>query len=230
MNLHQPTDAPKVPGPVETILSEVPDSTQPVVLLVRHSDRPALTAGDVGVKVPLTDPGRERAHRLGELLGDRLVSLHSSYMVRCQQTAQCMRSGAGQPNLPIAQEPLIGGHKAHVTHKESAVASLQEQGILNVIDLLCTDNPPAGFGDPKTLTWQLVSRMLQAAGEEPGVHAFTTHDSTVVITLSHLLNAAATRSMWPVFLEGAFLWRTADRLHIAYRDVRTSLSAQAITG
>ena len=71
-------------------------STERVYLLVRHAERPHITAADAdyGAHVGLTDAGRERAVALGKMFppeGDAVY--YSSPVGRCMDTAKCIAEG-----------------------------------------------------------------------------------------------------------------------------------------
>ena len=64
-------------------------TTAPRVLLIRHSDRPVLSAGDSGFDLALTDAGRARAGALGPKLAGAERWAVSSPLRRCVETAEC---------------------------------------------------------------------------------------------------------------------------------------------
>jgi hypothetical protein len=60
--------------------------------------------------------------------------------------------------------------------------------------------------------------MLSAIREQPGIHAFSTHDSLVTATVAHLLEVPLGPEAWPYYLEAAFFWEEDGVVWTAYRD------------
>src|SRR5512137_2149319 len=95
-----------IPPSVLRHLERIP-ADRPVVLLLRHSVRDDLPDNDAGYAMPITDVGRRLAIELGERLRGRLRTLHASSFLRCLQTAEALRKGAGV-ELTIVPDKLIG--------------------------------------------------------------------------------------------------------------------------
>ncbi|MBR2308743.1 MAG: histidine phosphatase family protein [Fibrobacter sp.] len=84
-------------------------STERVYLLVRHAERPHITAADAdyGAHVGLTAAGRERAVALGKMFppeGDAVY--YSSPVGRCMDTAKCIAEGRALGFISAHKEPL----------------------------------------------------------------------------------------------------------------------------
>lgn len=191
---------------------------EPVVLLLRHSVRTPLPPEDVGYTLPITDVGAELGRELGRLLGHRLRSLRSSPLVRCTQTAEVLRSGAGA-DIPILMDRRLGDPGVYVIDEQLAWTQWQTLGHEGVMRHLVSSNHALpGMARPDKAARLLVDHMLTSTEGTPGVHVFVTHDSLVTATAAQLLGRALGPESWPSYLEGAFFWRTEDGLHVAYRD------------
>ena len=102
----------EIPTSVLRNLERIPVDL-PVVLLLRHSVRDEIPPGETGNEVPITDVGKDIALKLGQKLGARLKSLHSSPLPRCVQTAEALRLGSGV-DARIAESRLLGDPGVYV--------------------------------------------------------------------------------------------------------------------
>lgn len=192
---------------------------RPVALLLRHSTRGPIPAGEAGGEVPLTEMGWDNARRLGRDLGARLRSLHSSPVRRCIQTANALREGANV-DLNITVSRLLGDPGVYVLDGDLAWNNWERLGHEEVMrHFVSEDDALPGMARPNEAAWLLLRHMLSVAGDSNGLHVFVTHDSVVMATVSRLQGTQHGPSDWPHFLEGAFFWRNGDLVHIAYKEV-----------
>lgn len=207
----------QVPPSVLRHLDRIPRD-RPVALLLRHSVREDLPAGEAGRILPITAIGRRLACQLGEALRGRLITLRSSPLVRCVQTAEALRQGAGAP-LAVVPDHLLGDPGAYVLDDRRAWENWEARGHEGVMaHLVSSSDALPGMARPDEAARFLVLHMLAVAGQAPGVHVFVTHDSLVTATAARLLHRPLGTSDWPHYLEGAFFWRAADGLHTVYRE------------
>lgn len=196
---------------------EVMPKEVPAVLLLRHSVRNALPPGEAGNAEPITDEGKVLAVRLGETLRPRLRRLHTSPVLRCVQTAECMKEGAAT-NHSIVLDRLLGDPGAYVVDGHVAWSNWKRLGHGGVMrHLVNSSEALPGMARPDEAARRLANHTLDIAGDEPGLHVFVTHDFLVLATVARLWGKAMGTAEWPWFLEGAFLWRTAEGICIAYR-------------
>ncbi len=208
-----------IPASVLRWLDESPRD-RPVVILLRHSVRPCLAPDDAGYSLPLTEDGVRLATDLGRRLGDRLRTLHASPLLRCVQTAEAMRAGAGV-NLTVTTDRLLGDPGVFVHDGHLAWRNWQSMGHEGVMSHLVSDDAALpGMASPAPAARFLVHHMLAHAGDRVGVHVFVTHDSLVTAAAARLFDEPLGRDAWPMYLEGALFWREGDALHAAYRDTR----------
>jgi|JI10StandDraft_1071094.scaffolds.fasta_scaffold00495_4 broad specificity phosphatase PhoE len=237
---------PSGPGPRSAIEWVIPPSTsqwldavpadRPVAMLIRHSVRDHLPAGDAGYGLPLTDTGHRLALALGERLRGRLRAVHASPLLRTMQTASCLAKGAGLPGPPRL-DTLLGDPGVFVVDGRAG-DTWRRLGHEEVMRNLVEEREPLpGCASAEPAARFLVHHMLAAMGGVPGVHAFATHDSLVTATAARLLGEPLAMSSWPWYLEAAFFWEEDGKVHCAYRDwhgTRASpvvgLSAEDVTG
>jgi len=200
---------------------------RPVALLLRHAERPAITPGEHGTDLALTDHGRRTAELLGATLGPRILSLSTSPVRRCRETAEAIRRGA-KLNLDITPDRLLGDPGVFVSDPDLAWTHWQTLGHEAVVEHLAhADQPLPGLAHAADAAHQLAQHLLHALHTSPpglhGLHIFVTHDAILYPTVSRIMHA--TYHPWPVFLEAAALWQEAGSA-IAYSQDSTHLSKE----
>jgi broad specificity phosphatase PhoE len=192
---------------------------QPVALLLRHSVRDDLPPGEAGNHVPITEIGRQLANELGERIGKRLCTLHTSPLIRCVQTAEALAYGAGS-DAPIVRDTLLGDPGVFVIDGQRAWINWENLGHEAVMrHLVSSDDALPGMARPDPAARFLVHHMLSVAGNQAGLHLFVTHDSLVTATAARLLKTPLGPDDWPWYLEGVFFWRTNAGVQTAYRNL-----------
>lgn len=191
---------------------------RPVALLMRHSVRDPLPVGDAGNDVPITGLGRRLAVEVGQLFGQRLRTLHTSPLVRCVQTAEALRQGAGVA-VDIVCDRLLGDPGIYVVDGESAWRHWERLGHEGVMEhLVGGEGALRGMANPPRAARFLVQHMLRSTADAPGIHVFVTHDSLVTATAARLLNAKLGPDDWPWYLQAAFFWPDRGGVCVAYQD------------
>ena len=137
-------------------------STERMYLLVRHAERPHITAADAdyGAHVGLTAAGRERAVALGKMFppeGDAVY--YSSPVGRCMDTAKCIAEGralagccgesqgtgcAPGTSLPDITPLAVLGH-LYVKDYPSYLDVLNERFYQNICSWIDSDDHPAFY-------------------------------------------------------------------------------------
>ncbi len=200
-------------------LAEIPTDT-PVAMLMRHSARPPIPKGEVGMDLPITEQGRLLALQFGAALGTRLRRLHTSPVLRCVQTADALAEGAGSKTAPV-HDTMLGEPGAFVLDGHAAWDNWLRLGHEGVMaHLVSADTALPGMAEPEKAARQLTRHMLEVAGHEPGLHVFVTHDLLVTATASRALGVPLGREDWPPYLEAGFFWRSSCDVEAAYRSIR----------
>ncbi len=198
----------------------------PVALIVRHSIRGEIPAGQTGNDVPLTPEGRQMAETLGVAVGSRLASISSSPIRRCMQTAEGILAGAGH-SLEVSASRLLGDPGAFIEDGEAAWPNFLALGTKGVMmHLALADNALPGMRNPKAAATLLLESMM-AKCTEPGLHLFVTHDVILAGIAGQLLQGVKAEEDLPGFLEGAFFWKIENTTYGCYRHRLTEVSASA---
>lgn len=206
-----------IPASTRRWLDDVPRD-RPVALLVRHSVRDELAAGDVGYARPINAVGERLAREFGAALQGRLRTLHASPVQRCLHTAETLREAAN-PSLEIVQDRMLGDPGAYVLDAQLAWKNWERLGSLGIMEhLVSTNDPLPGTAPADVGARALVRHMLAVAVDAPGLHVFVTHDILVAATAARFVGSPSGPGRWPRYLEAAFFWRDTAGLHAAYRD------------
>lgn len=191
---------------------------RPVVVLLRHSIRDDLPPDGIGYTLPITEKGKQQGASLGQILGSRLKTIHSSPLTRCTETAEALNIGAGL-KLPICEDRLLGDPGAFVIDGDLAWANWERLGSRGVMRHLITEEGALpGMARPSEAAHRLVSHMLAIADDRMGVHVFVTHDTLVMATAARLLGKPLELDSYPDYLEGVLFWESDWGVHTAYRN------------
>ena len=182
-------------------------STERVYLLIRHAERPHITAedADYGAHVGLTAAGREHAIALGKMFppeGDAVY--YSSPVGRCMDTAKCIAEGralAGYvdgASLPEITPLAILGH-FYVKDYPTYLDVLNEMFYQNICAWIDSDNHPAFY--PLHERAEEVRKFMLEKGTAR-FNIFATHDAWVVPTLVHFCKMQFTPQHWMNYLTG----------------------------
>ena len=188
------TGLPAVP---KALAASIDATSAPRVLLVRHSDRPALAANDSGFELALTDVGRERARALSTQLTSGLRWAVSSPYRRCVETAEC----AG-----FTAEPshLLGGPGPYVIDRDRGGEVFGKHGTEAVVRRQIAGETwgcmrPLEEGASLLLNW--LEKLLDERG---GEGLAVTHDAIVMPTIAWATGLSFEDS-WIAPLDGAVL-------------------------
>jgi len=193
-------------------------------MLIRHSARPPIPKGEVGLDLPITEQGRTIALELGAVLGSRLRRLHTSPVLRCVQTVDALAQAAASTVTPL-HDTMLGEPGAFVVDGRAAWDNwvrLGHEGVMT--HLVSADTALPGMAEPQEAARRLTRHMLKAAGGEPGLHVFVTHDLLVTATAARALGVPLGRGDWPPYLEAAFFWNASGQCQVAYRALRTGVA------
>jgi len=178
-------------------LASLPVSS-PVSMILRHSERIAITGvGDV-FKAQLTQDGIAAAHQFGSDLARlrRLGRVMSSPVSRCVDTAVAIAEGAGFPEKVRVDDRL---------------SHLQLQPVWRALPACCDfENLPAGVAD-------LIELLLPQNKDDCGLDVFVTHDTLVGALAGYVTGLPVQGEAVPRFLEGMFLWQTDSTIHFWWR-------------
>jgi len=172
------------------------------LLLLRHAEREEILEGEVGNESLLTQQGKQDCLDFSLLLKEKVVSIKSSPIQRCQQTAELIAKSTGYPIDNINTSSLLGDPGFIIKNGEVAWLHWQQKGhevvnqhLLNGIDHW------EGFSELNRAVARvsdIIHYELQQA--EQGTHIWVTHDTILAAYASRVLPKHLTLEQWPGFL------------------------------
>ena len=201
----------------------VPDGVN-VALVIRHAEREDIPAGAFGHEVNLTAEGRRAAEKLGAALSEkRALSVLSSPVPRCVQTAQAMLRGAG-PAVEVTTDRRLGGPGAFVVNAEAAGPLFLELPIPEIARRQLQDASPLPGMRPTSKGIEILLKLATGPLDENGrLHVFVTHDVILSVLVNSIFRSSLEETGWPGYLEGLLMWRSDEQLHLSWRELQATL-------
>ena len=208
------------PDPVTSIMEQlavVPEGVD-VSLVIRHAEREDIPAGSFGHDVNLTAEGTLAAEQLGVALSERrALTVVSSPVPRCVQTAQAMLRGAGT-SAEVLTDRHLGDPGAFIVDAETAGPLFLKLPIPEIARRQLHYSAPLPGMRP---TPEGVENLLELAtsplGDNGRLHVFVTHDIILSVFVASIIDSSLEETGWPDFLEGLLLWRHSGRLQFSWK-------------
>lgn len=196
-------------------LAFLPDSVA-VGGLLRHAERHVILPGEFGNEVDLTEDGKSSCQLLAEKLSKQLISIQTSPVKRCLQTAQLLLKAAKVQHIQTSH--LLGDPGIFIVDRHHAHVYCSHHEPLEMVQhLLSKQDNPAGFCNSTTETAYELIRYLLKTVTEPGLSLFITHDSILSVLLGVIFEELTLEYLWPTYLEGLFFWQQHNLVHMVYR-------------
>ena len=208
-------------------LTAVPESAG-AALVLRHAERGEIPTGTFGVDVSITANGVVSARRLGEMLsGRRRVSVTSSPVPRCVQTAEAILQGAGR-NIDVVLDRRLGDPGPFVEDPEVAGPLFLKSDVLDIVRHQLSDSEPTPGMRPTSDGVRVLLDLVATGLESRGLlNAYVTHDSILIVLVARLFGMSIDEVGCPNYLDGLLLWRSCGRLQAAWRGIHKSLDPLA---
>ena len=208
------------PDPVTSIVEQlavVPEGVD-ASLVIRHAEREDIPAGTFGHDVNLTAEGNQAAEQVGAALSQyRALTVVSSPVPRCVQTAQAILRGAGSSSEALTDRRL-GAPGAFVVDAEAASPLFLELPVPKIARRQLLDALPLPGMRP---TPEGVEILLELAtnplGDNGQLHVFVTHDIILSVYVASIIDSSLEETGWPDFLEGLLQWRHSGRLQFSWK-------------
>ena len=172
------------------------------LLIIRHAERPAIAKGNVGNDVSLTEYGLKTTQQFANTLTERIVSIHSSPVLRCMQTAQLIAEVHAYRHSDIEVNRLLGDPGFFIEDADVAWQSWCTKGndTVNAYLLEGSGTWP-GFRDIDNAITDMANHMRQLLStNDSGLVIWVTHDTILATLVSRLLPQPLTLAEWPNFL------------------------------
>ena len=175
-----------------------------IPLIIRHAERPAIEDGTVGNGLALTQNGIIQTTKFAESLNRKILSIDTSPILRCTQTADIIAKHHGFPFPSIGHSTLLGDPGFFIEDAELAWTNWLEKGTDAVNQHLLTGTSTwPGFRDLDQAVeemWKTIENRLMQTDD--GIHLWVTHDTIVATLASRLQKTQLELSDWPDFLGG----------------------------
>lgn len=194
----------------------------PVVLLLRHADRPVETGRDV----PITPVGHARAATLGRRLGPRLERAAASPARRCVQTARAALEAAGQ-RAEVVEHELLGMSGPFVADLGQSMRLAERLGAERVVRALIAGHALPGLRTPAEGTRRMLAlvRARLGGGADPsrrpasGATLLVSHD-VILMPVIATCSGDSLAGRWLDPLDGMAFWREGARLVMGWEGRR----------
>lgn len=182
------------------------------VLVMRHSVRYPMVAGQFGTQIELTPIGIERANDLGRTWGDRIQKVSSSSSFRCIKTGEQIILGAGL-NATTLHNPPLGEPGAYINQSEKAIDTMKEQGPIELVNTLLRGDSLPGHIDAVEGSRIILQSLFSEHSPKGTIRIEVTHDTILATLIYHLRGLTSiTEKDWPRMLEGALLWQEEEKI------------------
>lgn len=173
------------------------------LLLIRHAERPDIPANSVGNEVLLTDKGKADTRNFARIISDPVISIQSSPIGRCLQTAEIIAEVVGFPKSHIEDNSDLGDPGYIIEDGRKAWKHWQRKGASAVNNYLLTGGDKwSGFNDLDQATARFLETIEYQFSMKPnGLHVWITHDTILAAFASRVLDSSLTMEQWPGFLD-----------------------------
>lgn len=172
------------------------------LLIVRHAERPQIADGEVGNDLSLTEAGVHATRYFASTLGQEVVSIQSSPILRCMQTAQLIADTHGYARENIKTSRLLGDPGFFIADADLAWQSWLNRGSEAVnAHLLSGSETWPGFRKFDDAVADMLNQIRVALSSySQGLVIWVTHDTILATLASRLLIKPLLVEEWPDFL------------------------------
>ncbi|WP_405279237.1 histidine phosphatase family protein [Cobetia sp. Ld8] len=173
------------------------------LILVRHAERPDIPDDTVGNDILLTDKGENDAQYFAQKISYPVVSIQSSPVERCRQTANVIGDVVGIKYEDIILSRDLGEPGFIIDDGAVAWTHWKEKGHAKVNEYLLSGFEKwDGFSDldlaVKMFDNKIRKQLLASRG---GVHIWITHDTILATYVSRIMPSRLQISQWPKYLD-----------------------------
>jgi broad specificity phosphatase PhoE len=172
------------------------------LLIVRHAERPLIADGEVGNDLGLTEAGVQATRDFAGTLDQEIVSIQSSPILRCMQTAQLIADAHGYARESIKTSRLLGDPGFFIEDADLAWQSWLSRGSEAVnAHLLSGSETWPGFREFDEAVANVLDQIRAALSSyNQGLAIWVTHDTILATLTSRLLTTPLSMAEWPDFL------------------------------
>ncbi|MEQ3637670.1 MAG: histidine phosphatase family protein [Thalassolituus sp.] len=172
------------------------------LLLIRHAERPEMPESSVGNEVLLTEKGKADTRIFAQRISDPVISIQSSPIERCKQTAEIIADVVSFQRENIISNRDLGDPGFIIKDGAVAWSHWQDKGHQRVNEhLLSGSEQWTGFEDldhAVTVFDSSIRKQLSLLGE--GMHVWVTHDTILATYASRIMPNSLGSNQWPKYL------------------------------
>ncbi|WP_199524744.1 histidine phosphatase family protein [Pseudoalteromonas sp. bablab_jr011] len=188
------------------------------VLIVRHAARPDISPNTVGNDVMLTDEGIEQSKLFASLLSGQVLSIRTSPIGRCVQTAELIAQATHFKPNDIQQCRLLGDPGFIIKDGDLAWQHWLKKGHKAVnLHLLSGTESWDGFYDLNNSAARIFSDIKALLNNSAdGVHIWVTHDTILATLAARIGDKRLTLQDWPNFLGYLEIKLSGEQIYVSY--------------
>ena len=188
------------------------------VLIVRHAARPDISPNTVGNDVMLTDEGIEQSKLFASLLSGQVLSIRTSPIGRCVQTAELIAQATHFKPNDIQQCRLLGDPGFIIKDGDLAWQHWLKKGHEAVnLHLLSGTESWDGFYDLNSSAARIFSDIKALLNNSAdGVHIWVTHDTILATLAARIGDKRLTLQDWPNFLGYLEIKLSGEQIYVSY--------------
>jgi len=188
------------------------------LILIRHAERREIEPNKVGNEIPLTKKGEQDAISFGTCFKSQIISIRSSPIYRCIQTAELIGESAEFKIDNIELDKDLGDPGFIITNGDQAWEHWKIKGhdIVNQ-HLLSGTESWDGFANLEQASASFLDNITYKLKTSPsGTHVWVTHDTILATFVSRALIKPLTIDQWPNFLSYVEIVLNANKLEMTY--------------
>lgn len=172
------------------------------LLLIRHAERQSIPSNEVGNDVLLTAKGEQDSMNFAMHLSQPVVSIRSSPISRCVQTAKIIAGAKGYPENSIVNCTDLGDPGFIIADCDQAWSHWLKKGHDTVNQYLLTGKEHwKGFSDLQHSVSAFQEKIrYELMNSTAGLHIWITHDTILATFASRVLSKNLSLKDWPEFL------------------------------
>lgn len=190
----------------------------PMLILIRHAERPVIAADTVGNDVLLTEKGKLDTLYFAKKLKAPVVSVRTSPIERCVETAHIIAQATNCSVAKITHDTDLGDPGFIISDGAEAWKHWQEKGHRTVNQYLLSGTERwEGFTDLERASQCFADKIRShLSRSQDGLHVWVTHDTILATFASRMLNKPLTLNEWPDFLGYLTVSLMDDELLFSY--------------
>lgn len=195
------------------------------LIILRHAHRLSIPEGEVGIDILLSNKGISDAREFARKIQGNILSITSSPIERCVQTAKAIAEEHHIDTQTIPTSTQLGNPGFFIEDADLAWEHWQKKGENQVNQHLLTGKSHwTGFHDLKSAALNVFSHIQQLLlSKHDGVHIWVTHDTILAALTAQALPDKISMATWPDFL-GRLEVELSAKGHLKFNYTHTEAS------